>query len=161
MTLLLPSFFASIPFGVNRSGAAIKSIKPIIVPWGHSENVTSIGLGLSTVKVFAVHIPLHLIGPPPYPNNTYWAVGIQVCAGPNGANIGQYGIAFYALVHTSHGDETIPSEYDLNSRFKVLTSVNLKPHECEPTYVESREFTSLHPIPMEIQIEQYYFKLTK
>jgi RNA polymerase subunit RPABC4/transcription elongation factor Spt4 len=155
-SLLLPKSFPGLQV---IPGGTPESRVPVIVPWGRTQNVTSTGLGLSTMQVMAVHNPVPLIGPPPYPNNTYFAVTLRLCAGPSGAD--QSGLPLIFEVRTAQGEQTVPSGIIFHSRYPAVLAVDLQPKQCEIYYDEGRWETSLHPVLDQIWFRLYYFKLTK
>jgi hypothetical protein len=166
MTLLLPSFFASLPFPINNSTGtttAPVSHTPTVVPLGRNENVSSTKSGLSTMQVLALRFPVRPIGPVPYPGFafTYWAVELRVCAGPHGADFPAVALPFFNEVHSPHGDETIYTENDFNMNYPVMNLVDVKPNQCLTGYVESHTTSSAALRPYQIRIGLYYFSLIK
>lgn len=155
MTLLLPSFFARIPFmhSVTTAGTSIN------VPWGRTENVTSTDLGLSTIQVIAVHSPVQLVGPPPFPNYTYWAVALRICAGPSGA--ADSDLPVHVEAHTSRGDVLVPSQYLFRSSYPAVLRVELKSNQCEIYYAEGFWQDSQRAVLYQMQLDTFDFNLTK
>jgi RNA polymerase subunit RPABC4/transcription elongation factor Spt4 len=155
MAIAVPAFFTKVQ-SLQPGGILPTSSLPstVVVPAGRTENISLLDDGLSNMRVIALHMPLHLIGPPPYPNNVYWAVGVRVCAGPNGSN--QSYSPFTYLLHTVEGDMIVSGDFQFNSAYRALPAIDLKPRQCEVGYIEARYEASMHPVPYQVQVGGHY-----